>query len=373
MDFSEKDVAADLLALAEMRSLTGKSFVPQIFIGDEYIGGYQDFLILDARGEIDRKLGRRPHPVREVAEIFDMIIIGGGPAGLTAAVYAARKGMKTLLLADLLGGQPILTADVENYMGFQFVTGPELMAKFEEQVRQFPNVVLITGQPVTRLELEGGLKKATTASEKSFLGRSVIIASGKQPRMLNIPGEREYVGRGVSYCATCDVPLCAGESVMVAGGGNSAMEAALELSAICPHVHLVVRDRLRGDEVLMGKVLAEDRICKHLSWQPAEIKGDGKEVKSVAIASADGKDRKEIDVRAFFVEAGLHPNADFAVGLVQLNPLGEIIVDCDCRTGVDGVFAAGDVTQVRDKQIVVAAGEGAKAALSAYEYLLVQR
>ncbi len=356
-----------------MRSRTGKSFVPQIFIGDEYVGGYQDFLILDARGEIDRKLGRPPHPAREVAEIFDMIIIGGGPAGLAAAVYAARKGMKTVLLADLLGGQPILTADIENYMGYQFITGPELMAKFEEQVRQFPNVALVTGAPVSRLELDGGLKKATVETGTPFLGRAVIIASGKQPRLLNIPGESEYVGRGVSYCATCDAPLCAGESVMVAGGGNSAMQAALELSAICPHVHLVAKDKLSGDEVLMGKVLSEDRICKHLGWQPAEIKGDGNEVTSVVIASIDGKDKKEIEIRAFFVEAGLHPNADFAVGLVQLNHEGEIVVDCDCRTGVDGVFAAGDVTQVRDKQIVVAAGEGAKAALSAYEYLLGQR
>jgi alkyl hydroperoxide reductase subunit F len=292
---------------------------------------------------------------------------------LTAAVYAARKNLKTILITDQLGGQPLLTAGIENYMGYQFITGPELMDKFEAQTRKFQNVSLAVGKAVTKLELDGRLKHVTNEEGETFTGRAVIIASGKRSRSLNVPGEHEYVGRGVSYCATCDGPLFAGESVMVAGGGNSGMQAALELAIICSHVHLVSLTKLTGDEVLIGKVLAEDRICKHLFWQPAEIKGNGTSVTSVVISSADGKDRKEIPVKALFVEIGLMPNSSFAVDLVKLNRGGEIVVDCECRTGVQGIFAAGDVTQVRDKQIIVAAGEGAKAALSAHEYLMTQR
>jgi alkyl hydroperoxide reductase subunit F len=266
----------------------------------------------------------------------------------------------------------MLTADIENYMGYQFVTGPELMDRFEEQTRHY-KVEMATGKTVTRLGMRDQLKSVVVQSGEAYLGRAVIIASGKRSRALHIPGEGEYAGRGVSYCATCDGPLYAGETVMVAGGGNSGMQAALEMSAICPHVHLVSLTRLTGDEVLAGKVLAEDRICKHILWQPSEVKGDASGVTSVVITSDDGKDTKEIEVKALFVEVGLQPNSSFAVDLLELNRKGEIVVDCDCRTGVKGIFAAGDVTQVRDKQIVVAAGEGAKAALSAHEYLLTQR
>lgn len=356
-----------------MKERTGKSYVPQVLIGEEYIGGYEDFLLLDAQGEIDRRLGREPRkelPAEE--ELFDALIIGGGPAGLTAAVYAARKNLHTAIITDELGGQPMLTAGVENYMGFQYITGPELMARFEEQAGRY-QVEVITGEKVTRLENDDGVRRAVTRSGRAFRGRAVIIATGKRPRPLNIPGESEYTGRGVSYCATCDGPVFAGQPVMVVGGGNSALQAALELAAICPSVQLVSLTKPTGDEILSGKVLAEDRICKYLLWQPVEIKGDGKEVQSVVIASADGKDRRELAAKGVFIEVGLYPNSSFAVDLLQLNKNGEIVVDCEGRTGVKGVFAAGDVTQVRDKQIVVAAGEGAKAALSAHDYLMSGR
>ncbi len=361
------------MALEDMRRRTGKNFVPQVFIGDEYIGGYEDFNILDARGEIDRKLGLKaagPAPGEE--RVYDLIIIGGGPAGLTAAVYGARKNLDILLLADQLGGQPMLSPEIENYMGYQFITGPELMAKFEEQTRRY-RVDLKVSKLVTRVGMEGPLKQVTVRSGETYKGRALIIASGKRSRVLDIPGENDYAGRGVSYCATCDGPLYAGETVMVAGGGNSGMQAALEMSAICSHVHLVSLTRLSGDEVLIGKVEGESRIHQHLLWQPVEIKGNENGVSSVVISSTDGKETEEVAVKALFVEVGLRPNSAFAVDLLELNRRGEIVVDCECRTGVKGIFAAGDVTQVRDKQIVVAAGEGAKAALSAYEYLLKQR
>jgi len=367
-----KDVGADPAVLAEMQELTGKGYVPQIFIGGEYIGGYADFLMMDATGEFDRRMGLEPRARPSGEELYDVLIIGGGPAGLTAAVYTARKSLKTALVADELGGQPMKTGGIENYMGFQYVTGPELMAKFEEQTKHYP-VDVIPGEKIARLENQDGVKVAVARSGAVFRARAVIIATGKRSRLLNVPGEAEYAGRGVSYCSTCDGPVFAGKPVMVVGGGNSALQAALELSAICPSVQLVSLTTLSGDEILSGKVLAEDRICKHLLWQPVEIKGDEEGVRSVVIASADGKDTRELEVNGVFIEAGLFPNSSFAVDLVRLNRDGEIIVDCEARTGLDGVFAAGDVTQVRDKQIVVAAGEGAKAALSAYDYLISKR
>ncbi len=373
--------------LAEMKERTGKQFTPQVFIGDEYVGGYAEFLLADARGEIDKKLGRAPREKAPVdAEIFDVIIIGGGPAGLTAAVYSARKNLRTAIITDELGGQPRWTLGVENYMGFQYITGPELMEKFEEQAGQY-QLEVITEEMVSRIENEESGKIVTTRSGRNFHCRAVIIASGKRSRLLNIPGESEYAGRGVSYCATCDAPVFAGQPVMVVGGGNSALQAALELSAICPSVELVSLTDLTGDEILADKALAAKGINMNLRWRPVEIKGNGTEVESVVIvAAADGEGgedssrgsgagtgRKELAVKGVFVEIGLNPNSSFAVDLLRLNKDGEIVVDCECRTGVKGIFAAGDVTQVRDKQIIVAAGEGAKAALSAYDFLMSSR
>lgn len=356
-----------------MKERTGKSYVPQVFIGDEYVGGYEDFLLLNARGEIDRKLGREPREKSFAEEeLFDVLIIGGGPAGLTAAVYASRKNLRTALITDELGGQPMWTSGVENYMGFQYITGPELMSKFEEQIKKYP-IEVISGEKVARLENGEGVARALTRSGKAYRGRTVIVASGKRSRQLNIPGESEYAGRGVSYCATCDGPVFKGQPVLVAGGGNSAMQAALELAEICPSVQLVSLTKLTGDEILSSKVEADGRISKHLHWQLVEIKGNSKEVQSVIIASVNGGERRELVVSGVFIEAGLYPNSSFAVDLLQLNSNGEIVVDCEGRTGVKRVFAAGDVTQVRDKQIVVAAGEGAKAALSAHDYLLSGR
>jgi len=362
------DVADDTGALAEMKELTGKSYVPQIFVGGEYIGGYDEFTLYEARGELDRALGIEAAD-RDGSVIHDLIIVGGGPAGLTAAVYAARKNMDTLLIAEMLGGQPMETAEVENYMGYQFVTGPELMERFEEQTRRY-RIGIREGEQVTRVEMEGKIKLVVTAAGERYRARTLIIATGKRAKFLGVPGEREYAGRGVSYCATCDGPLFQGQPVMVAGGGNSGLQAALELAPTCPAVHLVSLTDLTGDEILRDKVLADGRITRHIRWKPVEIRGNSG-VESVVIeAVQDGGERREIEVRAIFVEVGMSPNSGCVVDLLDLNAAGEIIIDQEGRTGLPGVFAAGDVTQVRDKQIVVAAGEGAKAALSAHEHLL---
>jgi alkyl hydroperoxide reductase subunit F len=348
----------------------GKQYVPQIFIGDQYIGGFSDFLLKDAKGEIDPLLGRESKEESGQA-IHDVIIIGGGPAGLTAAVYAARKQLDTLLVTDQLGGQPMLTSDIENYMGYQYITGPELMAKFEEQARHF-NIGIEQGQEVTSLDVEGGVIQVSTSAGRVFLGQTLIIATGKKASKLGIPGEKDFTARGVSYCATCDGVLFKGKPVMVAGGGNSGTQAALELSSYCTDVYLVSLSDLMADEVVVGKISAAENIHEYLHWRPVKINGD-QAVQSVEIASEDGSQQEEIAVSALFIEVGLKPNSGFVAEILDLNHKGEIVVDEECHTGVRGVFAAGDVTQVRDKQIVVAAGEGAKAALSAYEFLLSRR
>lgn len=363
---------ADAQALELMKQKTGKTIVPQVFIDEEYVGGYEEFMLRDARGEIDALLGvSRVRPEPENYAVWDLVIIGAGPAGLTAAVYAARKNLKTIIIAEQLGGQPMTTWGVENYMGYQYITGPELMQKFEDQTRQFP-IRQEIGQQVTAMRLDGLLKQVTIADGRLFTGRTVVIASGKRVRRLGIPGESQLAGQGVSYCATCDGPFFKGKPVMVAGGGNSALQSALELAETSPAMHLVSLTELTGDAILVDKVNADERIEKHILWQLLEIKGD-KGVASVVIGAVNGDERLELAVEAVFVEIGLEPNSSFAVDLLQLNRQREIVVDCECRTGVQGVFASGDVTQVRDKQIVVAAGEGAKAALSAHEYLLAQR
>jgi alkyl hydroperoxide reductase subunit F len=370
IDFKAIDVSEDDAALAEMKERTGKSYVPQAFVDDKHIGSYDEFTLYEARGDLDAALGIAATSAEDKV-VYDLIIIGGGPAGLTAAVYAARKNMKTMLLTEQLGGQPMLTAEVENYMGYQFVTGPELMERFEEQTRKY-EIEIKEGERAAKVEMKGKIKHVHTRAGERYDTRALVVATGKRSKLLGVPGEYEYTGRGVSYCATCDGPLFRGKAVMVAGGGNSGIQAALELAPICSEVHLVSLSDLQGDEIITDKARADDRITKYIHFKPVEIKGKGG-VESVVIESVESGERQEIAVKALFVEVGMNPNTSCVVDLLDLNDADEIVVDHEGRTGVPGVFAAGDVTQVRDKQIVVAAGEGAKAALSAHEYLLNSR
>ena len=300
---------------------------------------------------------------------YELIIIGAGPAGMTAVVYAARKKLKTLLVSKDLGGQPLLTSEIENYMGYQYVTGPELVAKFHEQVKQYPIDILI-GEEVEELSAGDRQFTVTTKGGKRFVGKAVIIASGKRSRELNVPGERELVGRGVSYCAVCDAPLFTGRDVAVIGGGNSALTAVADLIKIAAKIYLVNRFKaLRADPILVEKAEASEKVVPFLGYAVEEILGEGR-VRGIIIESRETGQAEELAVEGVFIEIGLIPNSEFTQGVVELNESGEIVVDCSCRTSVPGIFAAGDVTNVSEKQIIVAAGEGAKAALSAYRYLL---
>jgi alkyl hydroperoxide reductase subunit F len=299
--------------------------------------------------------------------VYDLIIIGGGPAGLTAAVYAARKKLNTLLLSKDIGGQVNWTLGVENYMGYQFIEGTELVRKFEEQVKQFPIEVKV-GRPVTKLSSRNSGFEVVVDDGKTYQAKAVIIASGKHPRPLNVPGEEKLKGKGVTYCAICDGPLFSGMKVAVVGGGNSALEAADDMIKIAEQVYLVSLTQLTGDQVLVDKVKQAKNLTVFLEYEVMEILGD-KFVDGMRIRDLKSKVEKKLDVAGIFIEIGLIPNSDFARDIAPLNRLGEIEVDCSSETGVMGLFAAGDVTNVPEKQIVVAAGEGAKAALQAHRYL----
>jgi alkyl hydroperoxide reductase subunit F len=297
----------------------------------------------------------------------DLVIVGGGPAGMTAAVYAARKKLDVLLLSKDLGGQALWSRRVENYMGYQYIEGSELMAKFESQVSQFPLDQKLGYEAKGIYRLDGGFQVDTQQGE-AYQAKAVIVATGKRPRKLEVPGEDRLRGRGVAYCAVCDGPLFAGEKVAVVGGGNSAIEATIDMTKIADHVYLISRSDLKGDSVMLDKLQGAANLTllgKHIVL---EVLGDAM-VNGVRIRDADAGTEELLKVTAVFVEIGLIPNSDLAKGITRLNNAGEIEVTCSCETDVPGLFAAGDVTNIPDKQIVVAAGEGAKAALQAHRYL----
>ena len=297
----------------------------------------------------------------------ELIIIGGGPAALTAAVYAARKRIDTLLLSKELGGQPLTTLGIENYMGYQYIEGPELMQKFEEQMKQFPLEQKIGPAVIALSRLDGGFEVKTDNGE-SYQAKAVIIATGKRPRSLNVPGEERLRGRGVTYCAICDGPLFAGEKVAVIGGGNSALEAVDDMVKIAEHVHLVSLTPLTGDQIVIDRVIGAANLSVFLEHEVVEIESSSR-VEGIAIRDLKTGEQKKLKVGGVFIEIGLIPNSELAKGITKLNKLGEIEVNCACATGIPGLYAAGDVTDVPEKQIVVAAGEGAKAALQARRYL----
>lgn len=296
--------------------------------------------------------------------MYDLIIVGAGPAGITAAVYAARKRLKFLVITLDIGGQAAWSGDIENYTGYQFITGPDLAAKFESHMRQY-NFDLRENEEVLKIEkADDHFKIKTHKSE--YEAKVVIIASGKVSRELGVPGETEFKHKGLSYCATCDGPLFSNKDVAVIGGGNSALDAALQMIRIAKRVYMInVNPSLGGDAVLREKVERDSKVTILNNTKTSAILGD-KMISGIKI-SREGKE-EELSVQGVFVEIGLVPNSKFAEG-AEKNKYGEIIVNCKNETNIPGLFAAGDVTDVHEKQIVIAAGEGSKAALSAFKYL----
>ena len=316
---------------------------------------------------------------REAAKLnekapFDVLVVGGGPAGAAAAVYAARKGIRTGVAAERFGGQVLDTMAIENFISVQETEGPKLARALEEHVKQY-EVDLMNLQRAAKLvpAAEGGLHEVQFESGASLKAKTVIISTGARWREMNVPGEQEYRGKGVAYCPHCDGPLFKGKPVAVIGGGNSGVEAAIDLAGIVSHVTLIeFDDKLRADAVLQTKLASLPNVTVIKSALTTEVKGNGQKVTGLVYQDRVSGDHHEVTLDGIFVQIGLLPNSDWLKGSVELSPRGEIITDSRGATNIPGVFAAGDVTTVPYKQIVIAIGEGAKASLAAFDHLIRQ-
>lgn len=340
--------------------------VPTVYADDSVLSVGRTSLA-DLLEKLETVYGRddtfSPEPiVRE----YDVVILGGGPAGATAAIYSARKGFNTALVAKAIGGQVRETMSIENLTSVPKTTGPKLAADFKEHLSHYP-IDIFENRTITSADIAGSEKTIVCANE-TFKARSVIIATGAGWRKLSIPGESEHTGHGVAFCTHCDGPFYAGQRVAVVGGGNSGLEAAIDLAGICPHVDLFeFTDALKADGVLQAKAKSIDKIDIHLSTQVLEIIGDGTSVSGLKVKDLASGKEMVYEVSGVFVQIGLLPNSAPFKDSLPLSKGGEIIVDERCRTAVKGVYAAGDVTNVPYKQVLVAMGEGAKAALSQFE------
>ena len=299
--------------------------------------------------------------------MYDIVIIGCGPAGMSAALYSFRKGLKILLITDDIGGQVSLTSTVENYLGFSSIQGYDLSQKFFSHIKNF-DIELKQYVLVEKVEDFGNYKEIYTEDGNVYKTKTVIIATGAKHRELGVVGEKEFQSRGVSYCVTCDGPLYSGKDVIICGGGNSAVEAAIDISKIARNVTLIHRSDFRADSILLENLKKIENIKIYLQTQVKEIFGDSV-LKGIKIFNKNTCVEDIIYTDAVFVEIGLKVDTDWLYNLVDLNEKGEIIVDKECRTSAAGIFAAGDVTNSEYKQIIIATGDGARAALSANEYI----
>lgn len=300
--------------------------------------------------------------------MYDLIVIGAGPAGITASIYAARKQMNFLVITKDIGGQTIWSGDIENYTGYQFITGPELAAKFEEHMRKF-NIKVKQNEEVQKIKKNDKMISIET-NKGNYQTKTIIIASGKRSRELGVPGEKEFKNKGLTYCATCDAPLFADKVVAVIGGGNSALDATLQLIRIAKRIYLIdIAPKLIADPIMQEKIKETNIVTIMNNTEVTVILGE-KLVTGIKIKKQDQEE--QLAVQGVFVEIGLIPNSEFIKDVAK-NQLGEIKVKTSNETNLPGVFAAGDVTDVPEKQIIVAAGEGAKATLSAFKYLAQSR
>ena len=314
---------------------------------------------------------------REAAKIankdtFDLLVIGGGPAGAAAAIYAARKGIRTGIVAERFGGQILDTMGIENFISVQHTEGPKLAMALEQHVREY-EVDIMNLQRAEALVPAGnaGLTEVRLTSGATLKSKTVVIATGARWREMNVPGEREYRGRGVAYCPHCDGPLFKGKRVAVIGGGNSGVEAAIDLAGIVAEVTLIEFDSvLRADAVLQKKLFSLPNVTVIKGAQTTEVSGDGNKVDGLVYKDRNTGEGHRIDLEGIFVQIGLLPNTDWLKGTVALSPRGEIEVDARGQTSVPRVFAAGDATTTPFKQIIIALGEGAKASLGAFDYMI---
>ena len=347
--------------------------VPMVFLNGEHFG--QGRMEVD---EIVKKLDTGS-AAKDAAKLsgksaFDVLIVGGGPAGAAAAVYAARKGIRTGLLAERMGGQTMDTMSIENFISVLETDGPKFAAALENHAKRY-DVDIMNLQRATKLAPAGadGLIGVTLENGAELKSKSVIISTGARWREVNVPGEKEYRNKGVAYCPHCDGPLFKGKRVAVIGGGNSGVEAAIDLAGIVGHVTLLeFGDALRADAVLVNKLKSLPNVVVHVQAQTTEITGADGKVNGLVYTDRTSGESKTVALEGVFVQIGLVPNSEWLKGTMELTRHGEIVVDPRGQTSVPGVFAAGDVTTVPFKQIIIATGDGAKAALGAFDHLIRQ-
>jgi alkyl hydroperoxide reductase subunit F len=342
--------------------------VPTVFLNGQSFGQGR-MALEEIVAKLDTGASKREADKIAQKDVFDLLVVGGGPAGASAAIYSARKGIRTGVLAERFGGQVLDTLGIENFISVKETEGPKLVAALAQHVKAY-NVDVMNLHRASAL-IPGELIEVKLESGASLKAKSVVIATGARWRELNVPGEQAYRNRGVAYCPHCDGPLFKGKRVAVVGGGNSGVEAAIDLAGIVGHVTLVEFDSaLRADAVLQRKLHSLPNVTVLTGAQITEVTGDGQRVNGMRYTNRRTGASHLIELEGIFVQIGLLPNTDWLKGTVALSARGEIEVDARGQTSVPGVFAAGDVTTVPYKQIIIAMGEGSKAALGAFDHLI---
>ena len=345
--------------------------VPMVFLTGQVFGSGR-MSVEEIVAKLDTGAATREAAKLDAKDPYEVLIVGGGPAGAAAAVYAARKGIRVGVAAERFGGQTNDTMAIENYISVLETDGPKFAAALEAQVRQY-GVDLMNLQRADKLTPAGadGLIHVQMENGATLKAKTVILSTGARWRNVNVPGEAEYKNKGVAYCPHCDGPLFKGKRTAVIGGGNSGIEAAIDLAGLVEHVTVIeFAEQLKADAVLVHKLNSLPNVTVHTNAQTTEITGDGNKVNGIRYKDRATGTEHHVELAGVFVQIGLVPNTEFLKGTVELSKFGEIEVDAKGHTNVPGVFAAGDCTTVPFKQIVIAAGEGSKAALSAFDHLI---
>lgn len=343
--------------------------VPSVVLGDELLHSGRASLV-DLLGKLEETLGREASAAGHEVDLghFDVTVLGGGPAGASAAIYSVRKGLRTALIAEKIGGQLKETKGIENMISIAYTEGVQLSSNVEEHLRSYPVELLEHRRVQEVIHRDDGPSTIRLDSGERLTTDQLIVATGAKWRELGVPGEKQYIGRGVAFCPHCDGPYYKGKKVSVVGGGNSGVEAAIDLAGICSEVTLLeFTDKLKADEVLVRKLRALPNVKVIANAKTTAIHGDGDKVIGLSYQDRASGTEQRLDLDGIFVQIGLSPNSSVVKDIVETNRFGEIVVDSKGRTSTRGIYAAGDVTTVPFKQIVIAMGEGAKAALAAFE------
>jgi alkyl hydroperoxide reductase subunit F len=343
--------------------------VPTVYLNGENFGSGR-MSLPEIIAKLDTGAVKREAEKISAKDDFDVLIVGGGPAGASASIYAARKGIRTGIVAERFGGQVMDTMAIENFISVKETEGPQLVAALEEHVKEY-DVDVMNLQRAKALTKKDKMVEVELESGATLSSKTVILATGARWKQLGVPGEDEYRGHGVAYCPHCDGPLFKGKPVAVIGGGNSGVEAAIDLAGIVGHVTLIeFNGELRADAVLQKKLFSLDNVSVITGAQTTEITGEGGKVNGLVYIDRATEQKHTLDLNAVFIQIGLLPNTDWLEGTIDLSEYGEIKIDDHGQTSLPGVFAAGDVTTIPYKQIIMAMGEGARAALGSFDYII---